>query len=154
MDVHENENGSLETDAMNGYAAAAAEELGSDTHCSITVLRRGTLAHVGSSDDRAAHCDQVEVRSGEGPCVTAMEQLGGILVPDLHPETRWPAWRSAALVAGFRSSAALPAYVDEGTTVALNLYSDDLDPWDRERLVGMDQVIWRLAEAVRTRLGA
>jgi GAF domain-containing protein len=152
MDVHENENGSWETDALAGHARAAAAELGPDTHCSITLRHRDRLASVGSSDDRAGHCDSVEVRTGQGPCVAAMEQLSGVLVPDLHPETRWPAWRAAALDAGFRSAAALPAYVDDETTIALNLYSDDLDPWDRERLVGMDGVIGRIAEAVRSRL--
>lgn len=152
MDVHGNDNGSWETDALAGHARAAADALGPDTHCSITLRRGGVLASVGSSDERAGHCDGVEVRTGEGPCVTAMEHLSGVLVPDLHPEARWPAWRSAALVAGFRSSAALPAFVDDDTTVALNLYSEDLDPWDRARLVSMDQVIGRIAEAVRTRL--
>jgi GAF domain-containing protein len=153
MDLHSNGDGSWETDALAGYARLASDELGPDTHCSITLRSRGRLASVGSSDERAGHCDAVEVRTGEGPCVAAMEQLSGVLVPDLYPETRWPTWRSAALVAGFRSSAALPAFVDDDTTVALNLYSDDLDPWDRERLVGMDVVIGRIAEAVRTRLG-
>ncbi|MCU1431678.1 MAG: hypothetical protein JWP95_783 [Actinotalea sp.] len=136
---------------LDDFAKGAADRLGPDTHCSITLMSAQVLTYVGSSDDRAERCDAVEVAAGEGPCVTAMEQLSGVLVPAIRPETRWPAWSAAALDAGFESAAALPAYVDDTTTVALNLYSDVLDPWDRTRLTSMDAYIQEIAEAVRTR---
>ncbi|MBX9244455.1 GAF domain-containing protein [Actinotalea ferrariae] len=139
---------------IDEYAQAAAERLGPDTYCSITLKHHGELRYVGSSDERAARCDQVEVAAGEGPCVTAMEVLHGVLVPDIQADERWPAWRDASLDAGFRSSAALPAVVDDVTTVAINLYSDRLDPWDQEPLVAMDAYIQEIAEVVRTRLGS
>lgn len=138
--------------ALDDYAKGAAERLTPDTHCSITMEREGRLGYVGSSDERAERCDAVEVRAEEGPCVTSMRQLSGVLIPDLAQETRWPEWRDAALDAGFRSAAALPAYVDESTTVALNLYSEEIDPWDRPTLLGMDAYIQEIAEAVRVRL--
>lgn len=137
---------------LDDFAAGAADRLGEDTHCSITLLRGGTLAWVGTSDDRAGRCDAVEVEVRDGPCVDSMERLSGVIVPDLQSETRWPQWRQAALDAGFRSAAALPAYVDDETTVALNLYSDVVDPWDTARLVGMDSYVQEIADAVRTRL--
>ena len=138
--------------ALDSWAKAAADRLGRETHCSITLRRGGLLTYVGSSDERAERCDAVEVRAGAGPCVTAMNQLSGVLVPDLQAETRWPEWREAALAAGFASAAALPAYVDEHTTIALNMYSDLLDPWDRDTLVGMDGYVQQIAEGVRTSL--
>lgn len=139
---------------IDQYARDAAGHLGADTHCSITLRHRGDLRYVGSSNERAARCDKVEVEAGEGPCVEAMLQLHGIIVPDIHADERWPAWRDAALDAGFRSSAALPAVADDVTTVAINLYSDSLDPWTAEALVAMDEYIQLIAEAVRTRLGS
>ncbi|KGM14508.1 response regulator receiver protein [Cellulomonas bogoriensis 69B4 = DSM 16987] len=138
--------------ALDGYAKAAARQLGPGTHCSITLRYRDRLTYVGSSDPRAERCDAAEVVAGEGPCITAMDELRGVLVPDMQVETRWPQWREAARSVGFRSAAALPAYVDDDTTLALNMYSDALDPWDRERLIGMDSIIQEIAEAVRTRL--
>ncbi|WP_182113788.1 MULTISPECIES: GAF domain-containing protein [unclassified Actinotalea] len=140
--------------SLDDYARAAAGRLGDDTHCSITLRSRGTLAYVASSNDRARRCDEVEVHVGEGPCVEAMEQLHGVLVPDLQPEARWPVWRQAALDAGFRSAAALPAVVDDHTTVAINLYSDLTDPWGQEPLLAMDEYIQEIAEVLRTRLGS
>lgn len=142
----------LSTHALDGYAQGAVDRLGPDTHCSITMKHREDLTYVGSSDERAERCDAVEVRTGEGPCVTAMEQLGGLIIPDLAEETRWPDWVAAAKDAGFSSAAALPAYVDEETTVALNLYSDVLDPWDRDTILGMDSYIQEIAAEVRERL--
>lgn len=135
---------------LDGHAKGAADKLGPDAHCSITLRYRDRLTYVGSSDERAERCDAVEVRFGSGPCVTAMDELRGVLIPDLHADTRWPEWRDAALGAGFRSAAALPAYVDDDTTIALNMYSDLLDPWDRDTLIGMDTNIQQIAEAVRT----
>ncbi|NMR20108.1 GAF domain-containing protein [Cellulomonas fimi] len=138
--------------ALDGFAKGAAGRLGPDSHCSIILRHRSHLTYVGSSDERAERCDAVEVRVGAGPCVTAMNQLSSVLVPDVQSEERWPEWRDAALGAGFLSAAALPAYVDEDTTVALNMYSDLLDPWDRDSLIGMDRYVHEIAEAVRTRL--
>ena len=143
----------LQTD-IDTYAHGAAERLGPRTFCSITLRYRGELGFVASSDERAKQCDMVEVRAGEGPCVEAMLTLQGVLVPDLHPDVRWPVWRRAALDAGFRSAAALPAVADDVTTVAINLYSDELDPWGHEPLLTMDEYIQEIAEAIRTRLGS
>ncbi|MBB2925516.1 GAF domain-containing protein [Cellulomonas cellasea] len=137
---------------LDDYAAGAASRLGQGTHCSITFRRAGSLAYVGSSDERAQHCDAVEVAEGVGPCVTAMEQLSGVLVPNLLLELRWHRWREAATQAGFRSAAALPAYVDPETTVALNLYADVLDPWPGPTLVSIDTYVHEIARAVHARL--
>lgn len=139
---------------LEQYARGAADRLGAEVHCSILLRSHGRLTFVGSSNDRARSCDEVEVRDGEGPCVTALLRMSGVLVPDIRADEQWPAWRQASLAAGFRSAAALPGYVDDETTVALNLYSDVLDPWHRERIVDMDRYVQDVAEAVRTHLGA
>lgn len=136
---------------LDAYAREAAERVGVPTECSIILRRVHLLQYVASSGPRAAFCDQVEVDAGEGPCVVALQQLRGEIVEDLLADERWPAWRTAAVGQGFRSAAALPGIVDAETTLALNLYSDDLDPWDRDALVGMDRMVQEIAEVVRTR---
>lgn len=138
--------------ALQQYAVGAAERLGADTHCSIVIRRGHRVLTAGASDERAGRCDEVEVSEGDGPCVTAIQELRGVLVPEIRTEDRWPAWASASTDAGFRSSAALPGYVDDETTIALNLYSEDVDPWDSDRLVGIDQYVQEIAEAVRQSL--
>jgi len=136
---------------LESYAEEAAARVGVPTECSIIIRHHHLLAQVGSSGERAANCDRAEVAAGEGPCVTAIQQIRGEIVPDLLAEQRWPLWRAAATEAGFRSAAALPGIVDADTTVAVNLYSDAVDPWDRDALVGMDRLVQEIAEAIRTR---
>ncbi|WP_158370105.1 GAF domain-containing protein [Cellulosimicrobium cellulans] len=136
---------------LDAFAAAAAARVGVPTECSIILRNHHLLDQVASSSERAARCDRAEVSSGEGPCVVAIQQLRGELVPDVLAEERWPEWRAAATEAGFRSTAALPGQVDAETTVALNLYAETVDPWDRDTLVRMDRFVQEVAEAIRTR---
>jgi hypothetical protein len=136
---------------LDAYAAEAAARVGVPTECSIILRSHHLLDQVASSSERAARCDRAEVATADGPCVLAIQQLRGELVPDILAEERWPAWRAAASEVGFRSAAALPGQVDADTTIALNLYSEAVDPWDREVLVRMDRFVQEVAEAIRTR---
>lgn len=113
-----------------GVAERAAQRVAPHTHVSVTLVRQGHPTTVASSDARAAACDEVEYAAGSGPCLTAIEERRTIAVAEISEETRWRAWRNAALGEGFRSSAALPASVYEGVDMALNLYSEDRDAWD------------------------
>lgn len=133
--------------------AEAAARIGRATSCSVLVgTLRGTLRglhRMAGSDPRTVACDEPAVADRVGPCVLAMEQLTGVLVPDVTLETRWPAWGAAATAAGFRSGASLPAYVQDGVVLALNLHSELVDPWDAEALVLADTYVQQLADAVR-----
>lgn len=128
---------------------AAAERVGGATSCSVILRMAQGLRRVASSDERSAACDDAEVAERGGPCVLAMDQLSGVIVPDVSLETRWPGWVAAAEAGGFRSGAALPAYVRDGVALALNLYSEQLDPWDAEALVRADGYAQELAAALR-----
>ncbi|NLE72215.1 MAG: GAF domain-containing protein [Actinomycetales bacterium] len=129
----------------------AAAQIGHATSCSVIVRVRDGLTRLASSDARAAACDDAEVQDRRGPCVLAMDQLSGVLVPDVATEDRWAAWTAAAREAGFRSGAALPAYVADGVVAALNLYSDEPDPWDGDALVRADGYVQAVARAIRER---
>jgi hypothetical protein len=127
------------------------DTLGAGTSCSVLVARDGVLLPGPSSDPRSASCDQVEVDEGGGPCVLAMAQLRGVLVVDVATETRWDPWRRRAIEVGFRSAAALPGYIATGSLVALNLYSERVDPWDAQMLTVADGFAQQLARAVLER---
>lgn len=135
--------------ALDAVLREAAEHIGHETSCSVLVRLDGGLVRAASSDERAAACDDAEVRDRRGPCVLAMDQLAGVIVPDVDLETRWPEWTDAAKAAGFRSGAALPAYVGDGVVAALNLYSESVDPWDAEALVRADGYVQRVAGMLR-----
>ncbi len=134
---------------LDDFARRAADRMGPDTVCSVTMDDEATVQQVASNDPRAAAVDQVETRTGEGPCIVAMNQLSAVLVEDIDRDDRWPIWRQAALTAGFRSAAALPAYVTDTVTVAFNMYSEDLDVWASRTYLDMDAYVQDLATAMQ-----
>ena len=134
---------------LDDFAHRAADRMGRNTFCSVTMDDESTVQQVASSDPRAAAVDQVETRTGEGPCIVAMKQLSAVLVEDIDLDSRWPIWRQAALTAGFRSAAALPAYVTDTVTVAFNMYSEGLDAWGSRTYLDMDAYVQDLATTMQ-----
>ncbi|GGC00181.1 GAF domain-containing protein [Cellulomonas carbonis] len=135
---------------LDQYAAGAGARLGADVPCSLMVRRDGVVRQVASNDDRAAACDRVEERDGSGPCITAIEELSSVVVEDLDTDERWPAWNRTARSFGFRTFVALPGYVDEATTVALNAYGEGPALWDPDDIVRMDLYVQELAAALQS----
>ena len=141
-----------DTDGIDDILRGAAERIGASTSCSVIMRQGGGYTRVASSDARSAACDDAEVSEGRGPCVLAMDQLSGVIVPDITEEDRWAGWGATAIEQGFRSAAALPAYVSDDVVASINLYSDLRDPWDAEALVRADVEVQRVAAAVAARL--
>ncbi len=133
---------------LDDFAVRAGHHLGSGTHCGVSLRHLGQDRLAAASSGRAARCDEVEYRTGAGPCVTAMDHLQVVLVPDVVADTRWASWREVTLAQGFRSGAAVPAHVTDGAEIALNLYSDDVDPWDRDTLIRADMYAQQIAGTV------
>ncbi len=123
---------------LEDLALRASFHLGPGFECSIILRHRGEDRRVASSTESAGRCDDAENASGEGPCLTAMDDLRTVLVPDVHAESRWPAWRAQVVASGFRSGAAFPDDVGEDADIAFNVYSDRLDPWSTERVLHAD----------------
>jgi hypothetical protein len=140
--------GSTVREHLDGFALRAANHLGPGTHCSISLRHAGTDRLAATSSARSARCDEVEYATGAGPCITAMDLLGVVLVPDILDEGRWTSWREVSLDAGFRSSVAVPARVRSGAEIALNLYSERIDPWDRSMLVRADTYAQQAAATI------
>ncbi|GAA2720763.1 GAF and ANTAR domain-containing protein [Cellulomonas aerilata] len=136
-------------DHLDEFAVRAAEHLPPGTQCSIALRHRGRDRLAASSGPDPASCDEAEFRSGEGPCLTSMDHLKVVVVPDVGVGSEWPAWRSQTTAVGFRSSAAVPAHVADGAEIALNLYSDRLDPWDADALTRADAYAQRIARTVQ-----
>lgn len=136
------------TSTLDDFARTAADHLGPHTFCSITLSDGGRLRQVASNDPGAAACDRVEVDEGRGPCIEAMGNLSSVLVDDIAGDDRWPSWRRAAMANGFDALLALPAYVDEGRVVAVNLYSATGADWPVERIVALDAYVQEIAASM------
>ncbi|MFJ4030236.1 ANTAR domain-containing protein [Paenarthrobacter sp. NPDC089989] len=111
---------------LTDLAAFSSESLSlsdAPVFCGITVLRKKRAATAASSDERARVLDELQ-NTYEGPCLTAMDSMGSVLVPDLIREHRWPEYVEAAAGQGLRSVLSVPLVVEGDTRAALNLYSE------------------------------
>jgi len=119
---------------IEGAAVAAARRAGPGTSATVTVRRERRPNAMAASDALAAVCDEVEYAHEDGPCLESIDTGGVVLSRDLRVETRWPAWRSAALERGYLAVAAIPRDVRPGVEIALNLYARGADPWDAQAM--------------------
>jgi len=138
---------------LDGFTARAATYLGADIECGITVRQLGRDRRAASSDARVARCDDVELAIGAGPCLTAMDERRTLTTREIWRDDRWVAWRDAAELEGFRSAAAVPASAGAGTEIALNLYSEQADPWGPEQLVRAELFAEQIAQVTALCIG-
>ena len=137
---------------MQEFADRSASVLGARISTSITLRNHGMMLRTASSDDRSARCDQVEARQNVGPCLTSMDEMAAQTVLDLPGSLRWRSWADQSVLEGFTSVAAVPARVQPGIEVALNLYSELPDPWSPSLMDAAHSYATLLASAVRMQI--
>lgn len=134
---------------LRDYAERAAFALDDDVDASITLREGGLTLRVVSSTTSAGRCERAEARSGQGPCIVAMDQQVLQLVDAVLDESRWDAWREQATAEGFLKAVAVPAAVTPTIAVALNLYSRQGEAWTALTLAIAHEYIRLIAEEVR-----
>jgi hypothetical protein len=85
------------------------------------------------SDPRAAALDELQYRTGGGPCLTALETTT-VVVSDFATENRWPSFTALAVAEGTATgSVSYPLAPAGHEATSLNLYTDRA-----ESVSGMD----------------
>lgn len=96
-------------------------------HCDgatlMLVEQGGRVITPASTDLDARRVDLAQYETGQGPCLSAMQQRETVVIADLHDEERWPQWQDAVRELGWRSMLGLRLFVADDTMGALNLYS-------------------------------
>ncbi|MHA7650792.1 ANTAR domain-containing protein [Mycobacterium sp. ML4] len=124
------------SDATQMYAAicvAATLVVPGCDHASLLVKRGDRYITVGASSRLAHRIDDLERRSGDGPCIDAIEEETPQIEPDLTKPNQWPHFAARLLeetpvrgVMGFR------LLIDKRKAAALNLFSETPDQFDTE----------------------
>jgi hypothetical protein len=117
--------------AATDMTADVVEVVGS---YSLSASLYGHLVTVATSDRAAWEADQVEFDTEAGPCVEALRAGAVHGAIDLASERRWPAWAAVASLLGFATAAGLPAEIDPGHRLALNMYAPAPQAFDDETL--------------------
>lgn len=102
-------------------------------HASLMLLENGRYVTVGASDRLAQMVDELERRTGDGPCIDAIEEETPQIDTDLTTPSLWPKL-AAVLVAEtpVRGAMAFRLAIDKRKAAALNLFSDTPNVFDAE----------------------
>lgn len=102
-------------------------------HASLMLRKNGRYVTVGASDRLAQTIDELERRTGDGPCIDAIEEETPQIDTDLTSPSLWP--RLAAILVAktpVRGAMAFRLLIDKRKAAALNLFSDTPDLFDAE----------------------
>jgi GAF domain-containing protein len=87
------------------------------------------------TDPRVAMLYDVQIETGTGPMITAIQQQRVVIVADAETETRWPsAWTAQARAAQLRSVVHLPLIAGGRAWAVLSLYSSAPNAFDADDL--------------------
>ncbi|MGD1173546.1 ANTAR domain-containing protein [Mycobacterium seoulense] len=124
------------SDAGQMYAAiciAATLVVPGCDHASLLLRDGDRYVTVGASDRLAQQIDELERRSGDGPCIDAIEEETPQIEPDLTTPSLWPKLSKILLAeTPVRGAMGFRLLVDKRKGAALNLFSDTANVFDAE----------------------
>ena len=92
--------------------------------CGMTLRQRGRPpATAACTDPVASQADDIQFRTGDGPCLHAMHHVQPVRIDDLATHSRWPQFSRQAAALGIRSCLAVPLFEDNEPVGALTLYA-------------------------------
>lgn len=95
----------------------------------------GPAQVLAASTHEVALLELVQVTSGEGPCLAAIDSNSTVVVADLaQVAERWPSWVAGAGALGIRTAYGVPMHADGVAVGALNLFRDDGGVLDADEL--------------------
>jgi hypothetical protein len=110
-------------ETLRGVAELANAAIGGSDMVGVTMLVAGRPRTAASTDDIVSEVDDVQYRSGMGPCLDAFADRQVRRVDSTEIDDRWPAFSRAAAARGILSSMSVPLVAHHQGIGALNWYS-------------------------------
>jgi len=122
------QNALLKTDSVEQFlhelAVLSAQTVDGAMSCGMALRQHGRpLTAAACSDSLASAADEVQYRTGDGPCLHAVRRGRPVRIDDTAASDRWPRFCRRAAELGIRSCYALPLIVDGQPVGALVLYA-------------------------------
>lgn len=112
-------------------ARLATRVIESCDHAGVTLFIGGQLRTPPLADPVSATMDELQIETGEGPCVDAAHTANATETPDLLADERWPRLAAAAATrVPVRSVYAERLRVGDRTLGAINLYAEKPNAFD------------------------
>jgi GAF domain-containing protein len=134
----------------------AAKELipGVDIAGVLLVGTGGTHQTLAPTSDLMFKLDDLQMATGEGPCLQAALDETVIRTDDFRDEPRFPHYAPKVVELGLRSALSLKLYTADRTAGALNLFGYKPNLWDTEaETIGMVLAAHAAAAILATREG-
>lgn len=127
-DLTELQDALLNTDSVEQFlhelAVLSTRTVADGLCCGMTLRQHGRPpATAACTDPLASQADDVQYRTGDGPCLHAMRRGERVRIDDMARHHRWPRFCRQAVSLGIRSSLSLPLFADGAPIGALNLYA-------------------------------
>ena len=116
---------------------------------SLTMRSAGVPDAPAASDAWALSLDELQFEEQEGPCLNCLREGSVMRSRDLARDERFPAYGPRAAERGARSALSVPLAADGRTVGALNLYSRQVDAFDRDALAVAELLAAHAALAVQ-----
>lgn len=115
---------------MQYIVTATRDHIPSAEHAGLTLLRGGRLTTAAATGAVIRQIEDIEYRTGQGPCVSAALEEPFVHTPDLAQDSRWPLFSAEVLRFGFHSMLAFRFAADERIIGALNVYAASAGAFD------------------------
>lgn len=96
----------------------------------MTLLEDSKPTTAAATDEFTLQIDAEQFTSGQGPCLSALNEHEVFVVADTRTEDRWPPFIQGAREKGLRSSLSIPIPLASPQRGALNLYSRTPNSFD------------------------
>jgi GAF domain-containing protein len=108
--------------ALDALVRTTARVVPAPSSCAITIIRAGAPTTAAASGSLPPGIDEIQYRTGEGPCLAAIQTREMVVIGDLAAEHRWPQWRAAIADHGLAGALSVPLDIDDQVLGAMNLY--------------------------------
>ncbi|MBE2998316.1 GAF and ANTAR domain-containing protein [Nocardiopsis sp. HNM0947] len=110
----------------------AASEVGGCEFAGISLVGGdGTISTPVATDPLVEHADQLQYTTGQGPCLETIHDRQVYVVDDVRQDGRWPVFAAEVAGLGVRSMMSHQLYTRREVLGCLNLYSTELNAFDR-----------------------
>ena len=109
---------------LHELAVLSARVVGDGLCCGMTLRQHGRgPVTAACTDPLASKADDIQYRTGDGPCLHAMRSGERVRIDDMTRHHRWPRFSGQAVSLGIRSSLSLPMIADGVPVGVLNWYA-------------------------------
>ena len=116
----------------------------------IVLLVGGEPTSVAVTDRLTIEIDLVQYRTGEGPCLAALEEGRVVRIDILEKDSRFTRFAPGALDQGLRSVLSTPLEVNGRSVGALNMYSVQSNAFDEAAEAAVKPIAGYAADVIST----